>query len=98
MKTQSITPNFTGKFTIPNTGNNKNVTYLYNKVSTLVKDNHVTANFHRDKIEIASHNSADKKIRKGLKQLGIEYTEKEPPKQNKLLELAHNLISQFIPQ
>ena len=67
MKTQSITPNFTGKFFIHNEGNNKNVPYLYNKVVTLVKDNHVTANFHKDKIEIAPHDTAAKNIRKGLK-------------------------------
>lgn len=98
MKTQSVTQNFTGKFSIPNAGNNKNVTYLYNKVSALVKDNHVTANFHRDKIDIISHSSADKKISKGLKKHGIEYSASDISKPNKLLEFAHSLISQFIPE
>lgn len=73
MKTQSITPSFTGKFVIPNADSNKKVDYLYNKVSKIVKANQVTTEFHTDKIVISADKTQDNKIVSALKEFGIKF-------------------------
>ena len=97
MKIQSITPSFKGKISIPADGKNKNVAYLYNKVSKIVKDNHVTANFLNDKIEIMPHTSATSPVKSSLTDLGIEFVEDNNQKET-LLSKANKVISSFIPK
>ena len=88
MKAPIITPAFTGKIVIPNSGENKKVDYLYNKVSKLVKDNQVTANFRTEQIEILPSSNILDKIKTNLKNLGIEFKEPANSENGKLSKLA----------
>ena len=97
MKIQPIAPSFKGKISISANGNNKNVSYLYNKVSKIVKDNQVTASFHSDKIEITPHTSATSPVKSSLTDLGIEFVEDNNQKET-LLSKANKVISSFIPK
>ncbi len=72
MRTQNITPSFSGKFVIPNSGDNKKVNYLYNKVSKIVKDNNISGDFHNDKIVLTTDKTQEKNLFNSLKELGIK--------------------------
>ena len=72
MRTQSITPSFSGKFVIPNNKENKQVNYLYNKVSKIVKDNNITGEFHNDKIVLTTDKTQEKNLFNALKEFGIK--------------------------
>ena len=72
MKTQNITPAFTGKFVVPNSGANKQVDFLYNKVAKVVKDNHLTGEFHRDSIVISADKTQEKNFLNSIKELGVK--------------------------
>lgn len=97
MKIQSIAPSFKGKISIPASGNNKNVDYLYNKVSRIVKDNQVTANFLTDKIEILPHEFAETSIKSNLMDLGIEFIDNSAKKET-ILDKAGKVLSSLIPK
>ena len=71
MKTQSISPAFSGKFIIQNK-DNRHINYLYNKVSKIVKTNQVTSEFHTDKIVINAYKTQEKNLLHSLKELGIK--------------------------
>lgn len=75
MKVQNITPYaFTAnKFVIPNNKMNKSVDYLYNKVSKIVKENHVPANFLNDKIVINAEKEQAKLIKAGLEESKVGF-------------------------
>lgn len=88
MKAPTITPAFTGKIVIPSNGENKKVDYLYNKVSKLVKDNQVTANFRTEQIEILPSSNILDKIKTNLKSLGIKFQEPSNSEKGKLSKLA----------
>ena len=92
MKIQPIAPSFKDKISISANGNNKNVSYLYNKVSKIVKDNQVTASFHSDKIEITPHTSAVAPIKSSLTDLGIEFVD-DSAKKETLLDKASKVVS-----
>ncbi len=92
MKIQPIAPSFKGKISIPASGNNKNVDYLYNKVSKIVKDNQVTASFLTDRIEIMPHTSAAAPIKSSLADLGIEFVD-DSAKKETIIDKASKLVS-----
>ena len=77
MRIQSISNTSTfaaNKLTIVNSGNNKNIKFLYNKVCDLTTQNQVTTIFANDKIEISSPSSNQtRKITKGLMNMGAEF-------------------------
>ncbi len=62
------------KVVVPNSGANKNVQYMYNKVLSVVKENHLLTNIKNDGIEIFPHKSAENKLFESLKNLGINFT------------------------
>ena len=82
MKTQNITPSFTGNYTIPSKGNNEKVFLMHNKVLDLVKKNKLSAVFKKDSIEISSIKSKDEIVKKSLKDYGIEFIEMITGKNN----------------
>lgn len=98
MKTQNISPAFTGKFVIPNCGANKKTDFMYNNVLKLVKQNQVTTNFGTDKIEIIADKSQDRFIKKGLKKLKLQHTINGKFVDNKSLfgKLAAGFIDNFV--
>ena len=75
MKIQNITPYaFTAnKFIIPNNKMNKSVNLLYNKVSKIVKENHVPANFHNDRIVITAEKDQAKLVKAGLEESKVGF-------------------------
>lgn len=80
MLTPNVNPAFSGKFVIPNSGNNKKVDYLYNNILDVVKKNQVTSVFSVDKVEINASETQDNKIEKALKKLNLTFF-----KDNKLI-------------
>ena len=75
MKIQSTTPYaFTAnKFIIPNNKMNKSVDFLYNKVSKIVKENHVPANFNNDKIVITAEKDQARLVKAGLEESKVGF-------------------------
>jgi len=76
MKTQNITPSFTGKYTIPYKGKNEKIYLMPNKVLDFVKENQLSAVFKTDIIEITPHKAKESPLNTLLEKLGIEFSKK----------------------
>ncbi len=92
MKTQNISPAFTGSFVVPSSGTNKKFKFMYNQLSDLVKKNQVSANFWHDRIEIMAEGKQAKQIKKGLNKTVELYYEngKAVEPQNKTFRMVMN--------
>lgn len=77
MNVQNITPTFTGnKYSIPCKGKNQGVYLMPNKLVDFVKENHLSAAFKTDVIEITPHKAKENPLNAFLEKLGVEFSKK----------------------